>query len=205
MSKKRFSAEVLKLVPEFASFDNTYFYETPFDHVLCGFVYERTPGAAYVWKWLFPLYDRFNFLHLSFGDRLPPGQDYLEITLGGPKEQATAFVERIQPYRDQVAALRDIGRFAEYLETKYVATGIAANNHNHRRCYAVTLIMLGQAEEAARELESLLKMEGIARDPAALKDMQRLRDDLARGLSTAKRTLEVWEIETKLKLGLAEG
>jgi len=198
---KRFDAEVLKLVPEFGVVDG-YFYEKPFGHILCGFLCDRPPSGPYICKYAFPLYDRFRFMHLGFGGRLPGADGHMNRSR--PKEEAANFVRRIEPYRSEVSSLRNLDRFACYLESNYVSRGITTKNHHHQRCYTVTLLMLGRADEAARELELLLSMERIARDDVATKDLRKLQADLSQSVEVAKGTLEAWDLETKRQLGLIE-
>ena len=201
---KKFIAEVLKLAPELSVVDY-YFYEEPVDHILCGFVAERPPSGAYFWKYAFPLYDRFKFLHLTFGNRLPPPDGYMTAGLANVKAVAAEFVRRIQPYRSEVASLAQLDRFAEYIETE-----IGLGNDIVRRGYALTLILLGRADEAASELRTLNSIYEEYRDHPVYgdrytqpsRDAKKLLSDLSVGIEVAQETLEGWEQETKRRLGL---
>lgn len=198
---KRFIAEVLKLMPNF-SVSGSYFYQHPVDHILCGFLCEDPPSGPYIWSYSFPLYDRFKRLHLGFGSRLPGADAHMETKHGTPKEQAEEFVMRIQPHLSEVAALADLNQFVEYIESRFVVTGLIQRVHQVRRGYANTLILLDREDEAARELEAICDMDRVKNDPTAMKDLAKLRQDLSAGLDTAKKTLGEWELDTKKKLGI---
>ena len=193
---KRFIAEVLKLAPELAVV-NQYFYEEPVEHILCGFVCEKPPSGAYFWKYAFPLYDRFKFLHLGFGNRLPLTDGFMEARRGNEKAIAAEFVRRIQPYRSEVASLAQLDRFAEYIETE-----IGLGNHIIRRGYALTLILLGRADDATNELKTLSSFYSVDRYQEVSKDVEKLLSDLSAGIEVAQEALEGWELETKRRLGL---
>ena len=193
---KKFIAEVLKLAPEFAVV-NGYFYVEPVDHILCGFVCERPPSGAYIWKYAFPLYDRCKRLHLGFGDRLPLPDCFMEAKRGREKEVAAEFIRRIQPYRSEIASLACLDRFAAYIETE-----IGLENPIIRRGYAVTLIMLGRANEAMAELAALASLDAVKEDQEFSADITRLQSDLSIGIETARKTLGAWEQETKQRLAL---
>jgi hypothetical protein len=194
---KKFIAEVLKLVPEFSVVDH-YFYETPVGHILYGFAAERPPSGAYFWRYVFPLYDRSQHLHLGFGDRLPPPDDFMEATRGSEKAVAAEFVRRILKYRSEQASLARLDRFAEYLETE-----VGLENPVTRRGYAVTLIMLGRADDAMNELKTLSSLDWVQRKPESISDISKLLGDLSAGIEVAQETLAGWELETKQRLGLS--
>lgn len=193
---KKFIAEVLKLAPEFSVVDH-YFYEKPVGHILWGFLAERPPSGAYFWRYTFPLYDRSERLHLGFGDRLPPPDDFMEVTRGGEKVAAAEFVGRIRKYRSEQASLARLDRFAEYLETE-----VGLQNPIIRRGYAVTLIMLGRANDAINELKILSSLDWVQKKPEFIGDMTKLLNDLSAGIDVAQETLASWELETKRHLGL---
>ncbi len=194
---KRFVAEVFKLAPEFSVVED-YFYEKPVGHILCGFICEKRPSATYFWRYAFPLYDRFEFLHLCFASELPLPDGMMTAKRGSEKALAQEFIKRIQPYRSETASLAQLDRFAAYIETEI---GLV-RNPIIRRGYALTLILLDRVDEAANELTALVSSDTINRGPQSCSDLAPLLNDLSMGTDVAKKTLEEWELETKRCLGL---
>ena len=194
---KKFIREVLKLAPDLSVVDQ-FFYIQPVDHILCGFLCERPTTSAYFWKYIFPLYVRFDFLHLAFGDRLPPPDGSMEARRGMEKKVAEEFVKRIEPYVSEMASVADsLDRCVEYIESLQTL-----GNLHIRRGYAYTLILLDRAEEARTHLEVIVSSDEMREYPERYSDVPIVLRDLSVGLEAAKGTLMQWELETKRTLGL---
>jgi len=164
---KKFQQEVLRLRPDLRV-ANGYFYKCPVDQFLCGFLCEGGSGGFYIWRYALPLYDRLERPHLTFGERLPASNGYLTAAqFSNPKDRATEFVRRIEPYENATYAWRDLGVFLSRIEAMN-----ALENPWVSRAYALTLVMLGRASEA----EALL--HGHALDPATAA-LPRFREDIA--------------------------
>ena len=193
---KKFIDEVLRLAPEFSVVD-VYFYEKPVGHILCGFVCEMPPSGACIWTYALPLYDRFEFLHLTFGGRLPPPDGFIDVKGLSDKEIAEKFVARIQPYRSEASSLANLDRFAAYIETE-----CPLKSPTIRRGYALTLIMLDRVDEAMEQLTIVKSLSTVRENSEAERDLAALVTDLSAGIELAKKRLEGWELETKRALGL---
>lgn len=185
---KRFIKQVLNQAPEFGVVDH-YFYELPVGHILTGFLCERGSGACYVWKYAFPLYDRFHHLHLLYGNRLPLGEGIIDAHVSETQRIASEFMKRIEPYRDEVRSLAQYNRFAEFLIERR-----SFKRDDVRRTYALTLIMLGREKKAKSELARLAQAEDV------IDDVPFLLDQLSQGVHVAQATLAEWEQDTKRQL-----
>ena len=129
----------------------------------------------------------------------------MEVVGRKEMELAAEFVSQIGPFRAEVESLAGLKKFANYLEVEYIKTGIVSGNPRIRRGFALTLLMLGRKEEAAKEIETLCLMDDVKKDPNAMADLRKLLDDLSSGIEFAKKTLDEWEVETKQNLGITLG
>ena len=196
---RRFIAEVLRLAPEFSVVDH-YFFMKPVNHIMGGFLCERPSSTAYFWKYAFPLYVRFDFLHLGFGDRLPHPNGIMPVKRGRGMEKQVAeeFVKRIEPYRAEIEEVTaSLNRFAEYVEMN-----CGLENPGIRRGYAFTLLLLNREEEARTLLNMIVASGAMKEFPERYSDVPIVLDDLSKGIENAKNTLMDWERDTKRKLGL---
>lgn len=193
---KTFERQVLKLRPSFRV-SNGHFYITPVEHILCGFVYEKARGGSYVWRYALPLYDHVDFVHLTFGERLPPpaGNRTTENTLSA--NDAEGFIRWIGPVEASTSAWRDIRNFLCFAESRlYLA------NPWIQRGHAMTLIMLGRGAEAESELQALLKTPGTETIAHFRDDLIEILAALSRSVDDAQQCLLRWEAETKARLGI---
>lgn len=193
---KKFIAEVLKREPRFAAVDH-YFFERPVGHIMSGFLCERPPSGAYIWKYAFPLYDRFPFLHLGYGMRLPGTDGFMVVNKGHESALSEEFLRRIKPYQKDVSKLQDLEEFRAYIET-----AVGLQHPGIRRGYAATQIMLGRGHDAASALSTLLDPQQTGLDHEFTRDVQKLLDDLDAGIPVAQRTLGQWERDAKARLGI---
>lgn len=69
---KKIAKRVVDLRPTFSSWDCFVFMQRP-SLLLRGFAIDMPPGACYVWKFMFPLFEDFEFVHLTFGYRVYDG------------------------------------------------------------------------------------------------------------------------------------
>lgn len=175
-----------------------HFYFVPVTHVLCGFLFESSRGGAYIWRYAFPLFDHRTHISLEFAERLPNPHGFIETADVGPAEQAAEFLKRIAPYEEQTAALQDLAIFRYY-----VSSSTSMDNPWVQRGYALTLIMLGESEEAAGELRALLRLREADCPRGFREDMVEVSQKLALGLEEARTHLERWEMHTRSTLGIA--
>ena len=111
---KEFQREVLTARPNWLVTDD-YFYVSPADHILCGFLYEDVGGGAYIWRYAFPLYDHVDFISLAFGERLPKG--FIRPKGRSQRELAHEFINHIEPYEAATFAWQDLRNFLTHVES----------------------------------------------------------------------------------------
>jgi hypothetical protein len=193
---KRFEQQVLKLRPNLRAVDG-YFYTTPVDHVLCGFVYEKGSGGAHIWRYALPLYDHLEFIHLGFGERLPYPPGVMRTEHKAASEDAIAFVRCIEPYETATYGWQSTEAFL--LRTESL---LHLGNPWILRGHAMTLIMLGRRSEAELQMKMLSSKPGIENIPHFQEDLRHVSAELSRGVEHAQRCLLTWEAETKARFGV---
>ena len=197
MKNKRFVAEVLKLNPYFSCIDG-FFYFTKVEHLLSGFVCENGSGGFYVWKYAYPLFDRFQRLHLNFGERLKYPDGFIDLNHVAKKDVAIEFSRRISGYIDEVFALQDLEKFLHYLEKDESAL----RNPKIRKCYAFTLVLVDRCYDAKEQLITVLDSETAKSDKVFYEDCTEVLNLIYSDNNVAKDLITFWGKETKLTLGL---
>jgi hypothetical protein len=198
MSNKRFNREVLQLRPDLR-LTTGVFYKVPVGHVLCGYAFERTFMNAYASYYACPLYDRIDLIALTFGDRLPEPANGLAFEHSDDKLLAQEFVERIAAYDSLLARLSDPAGFADFVASRSIL-----GNPRVRRGYAVTLVMLGRADEAREHLSLLSEMSEIAHYAHFHEDVNLLLRRLDDGIEAAQATLAEWERATRARFRIEQ-
>lgn len=199
MSRKRFDREVLKLRPDLRRTSGLY-YKVPVGHVLCGYAFERTSGNAYASYYACPLYDHIDLIALTFGDRLPEPEGGLAFEQTDEKLLAQEFVQRISAYDPLLAKLSDPAGFAEFVARRPNIFG----NPRVRRGYAMTLVMLGRADEAREHLQLLSRMSEVAQLAHFHEDVNLVLSRLDDGVEAAQSTLAEWERATKARFRIEQ-
>lgn len=184
---------ILKLRPNFR-LSSGYFYMTPVGHILCGFTFEQSRSGAYISHFALPLYDRVEFIHLAFGDRLTHPQGYMPTTDLAAPQIAEEFIRRIAPFEADLAARQDPGEFLGYVQAK------PRTNPWVQRGYVMTLIFLGRRDEALKELKRLREMDGLPGSPEFSETLQRISERLEEGILPAQQLLAEWEAATRKRL-----
>jgi hypothetical protein len=136
------------------------------------------------------LYDRVDFIHLGFGDRLPHPHGFIP----GDHDDAAEFVRRIEPYEAATYAWRDLGGFLSLTESLQ-----HVENPWIRRGRALTLVMLGRGREAELQLKVLAEAHGVGNLPHFREDLEQVSAELSRGVERAKSLLLGWEAQTKAR------
>lgn len=188
---------ILGIRPDLGDLDG-YLYFRPVGHVLCGFACEARPEGTRIVPYAFPLYSGEKELHLSFGDPLDYPEDLIESPKGGQTSAAREFVLRMERHEARIRALENLDDFAKYIEaTKPL------QNPWIRRGYALTLIMLGKAEEAEGQLQILRSQSATARYAGFDAAIAEISADLAHGIDAARARLDTWEAQVKEHLHLS--
>lgn len=115
MNKKKFIKRVLESNSELSSID-TYFYLKPVEHVLSGFMFEVTPNGGYVYRFNFPLFDKFDYLTLLYSHRLSGGDSYIDFDTVVEENVAVEFLKRISGHFDDAHRCLTLEGFCHYME-----------------------------------------------------------------------------------------
>ena len=191
---KKFANAVVRLQPALGVVQRQFFLH-PVERILTGFVYEQSPSAFYVSHYALPLYDRLEILHIGFGDRLTAQQ------LGNvwSKRLLTAeeFVQSITPLLEVTQSWQEPAVFASALMRPE-----RLQNPWGRRAFALTQIVLGEADQATEQLRILLEGSEIDHLPNFRRDIGDVFEALSSGVPRAQALLESWEVITKRRFGL---
>ncbi|WP_394201966.1 hypothetical protein [Marinagarivorans algicola] len=90
----------------------------PFEHVLSGFCCEVTPRGAYIWKFTYPLFDRFDCLSFLYSQRLEHPEGYIDFEKVDKKELADEFLSRIDKYVENAYQYLTLDQFCLLYEQR---------------------------------------------------------------------------------------
>lgn len=198
MKNKKFIREVLQLNPMLSCVDG-FFYFNGYDHILSGFVCENASGGLYVWKYAYPLFDKLNYLHLNYGERLKHPDGFIDYSKISKADAASEFTKRIAKYTEEVLELRDLENFILYVERSPHILG----NPNIRKCYAFSLILSDRYAEAEKQLSKVLESETSKTNKQMYDECAKLIKLIGDNNEMAKNLILSWEEEMKERLGLA--
>lgn len=191
--RSAFEVAVLSRLPGFSSTDE-YFFVEPLQHVMSGFVCEKTPRGAYIWKFVFPLFDPFKTVSLSYSQRLAWPAGYIDFKEVPKALLAQEFVRRIEPHAKYSKLLLSLPEFRNYLAHR-PETG----RHEHlEMVLGFTCVLIGEQSLAALHLgQALPRMR-----PEYREYCERVLDALADGLDSAQREVLSIEVSVRQRLGL---
>ena len=104
------------MFPELSRLGRFYFIRE-FDHVLSGFFIEKTPRGAYLWKFVYPLFDDFEDLNLIYSQRLSGEQGYVDFDSGFDGDMAKLIGDRVKDIVESARGILTIPQFLSYCES----------------------------------------------------------------------------------------
>lgn len=192
--KKQFISEVLNKLPHYrlvGGSEHGYFCEFPFGHILRGFVYEKKRYSTSVWKFIYPLFDRSQHVHLGYSELLT---QTLEDT--DNKSSPQTFVDFIEPHLSSISSLYDLNAFIAYFEKS------VCPQPYQKRGYAMALILAGRATEAIYHLKLLANNDAHLMQDEFKNDLLTLLHEAESNIDDAIRTIMKWENEKKKMLDI---
>ena len=192
----RIVAQIRRVRPDLGVVDR-FLYFQPVEKILCGFVYEQSREADFVWRYALPLYDKLPFLHLAFGDRIRSWIK-LESRAPGPREKVVRFLGVVDELETEVRGLRDPENFLRVAEQPE-----RIKNPWVRRGAALTHIVIGNRDAAASHLLMLIEGGQIDKLANFREEISLVYGNLMRGIEHARMLLEDWEMSTKRKYSLS--
>lgn len=146
--RKRFSRLVLDRLPGLTGIDG-YFFSPAFEHILSGFFCEMTPHGAYVWRFVYPLFDRFEGFSLLYSYRLPGEDGYIDFKREPKGLVGDIFVSRIEPIVGLANECKSIVDFLTYCRER---PGLLRNAHA-AMAYGYAQMLEGNKDDALSWLD----------------------------------------------------
>lgn len=173
---------------------NTYFYVLPVEHILSGFFCEMTPRGAYVWRFLYPLFDTSDALHLLYSQRLDYPDDYIDFEKVDKSNLAATFIQRVENKVEEAKNVSTLHKFCAYCESRS-----ALLEHEHSQMvYGFALLLLDQNERAYGFLNRAMNhLQGSHKEQC----MEVLKL-LSQEPKVAKELIVRWEEANKSRLGV---
>lgn len=193
MNKSQFINKVLKGKQGLANI-NTYFYVLPVTHILSGFFCEMTPRGAYIWRFLYPLFDTSDALHLLYSKRLEYPNDYIDFGSVDKADLANTFLYRIEAHIDDAHELLTIQKFRSYCESR---PSLLEHEHS-QMVYGFAMLLLNEDQKAF----SFLNRARMHLQSPYKEQCLEVLQLLSKEPKVAKELILKWEESVKLKLGV---
>jgi hypothetical protein len=170
----------------------------PTDHLLRGFVFERTleKEMYYLWRVIMPLYRPANTIILNYSKRISKGEKF-RLSRSGLNRTAERIAAVMSP--GHLGYLRRVRGPKEFLKHVNWMTGNTTVNFNVD--LALTHYMLGNVDECIKTFESI-PLENIPAGVCAY--MVPFITELRTNPVDAASRVQSWERESIKTLGLAE-
>jgi hypothetical protein len=170
----------------------------PTDHILRGFVFERTlvKEMYYLWRVITPLYKPANPIFLTYSDRISKG-GYFRLTREALDETAEHIASIMSP--GHLSYLRRVRGPKEFL--KHVGWMAGNTMLNFRVDLALTHYLLGDVDQCIKILERL-PLEDLP--PPFRVHIVPFFTELRTSPADAASRLQAWERENVERLGLTE-
>ncbi len=193
MRKTQFIKKVLKERPELFNVD-TFFFVEPFDHVLSGFCCEITPRGAYVWRVVYPLFDKFNCLSFLYSQRLEYPEGYIDFGCVDKKELGGEFLLRIDKYIKEAYQYLTLEQFSRLFEQQ----PDLIKHERAEMAYGYCMVLLEKKELAEKHLSGALLH---LREPA-YSECQNVLALVEQDLVEAKKAVLDLECQMKQNIGV---
>lgn len=193
MRKEKFINEVLKRKPEFLNL-GTFFFVKPFEHVLSGFCCEMTPRGAYIWKFLYPLFDKFDCLSLLYSQRLSYPDGYIDFEKIDKKELADEFLLRIDKYVNNAYRYLTLEQFCALYDER----PDLLRHERAEMALGYGMVLQGEKSSAIKHLARALT---YLREPA-LSECRDVLNLVDQDIEDAKRKILNFEKKMKENIGL---
>jgi hypothetical protein len=193
---KQFVNKVLDNILELSCVDG-HFYVSPVEHVLSGFVCNFKPSLVEVRQFVFPLFDRKGFLHLTYSrPALKPPRHLIHLDDLKRNNIIDEFVDLIKPL---------MSKAYEALSLDGVVSFLAEDDKEGGRTHPLRVVgvgyaytLLGHEEQAILALEAAAGNDFVKLDRNVYADCLMVLDFVKNGeISNAQGLLMEWEGVTK--------
>jgi hypothetical protein len=195
MNKKRFELNVLKISPELGV-SCGYFFFRPVGHIISGFLMEFTPTYRYIWKYSLPLFEPWNFLNLSFAERLSKVGFESKIKMD-EIEMAKYFSSSIRPYTTEMKKLENVSEFLSYYKDSEFRS-----NCNTFRAMAIANIIDGNKTKAKQYLSEIVTDCKLRASDSFLTETKILLSEIEKNNVSIPSMVLSWEQDTKRRFAI---
>ncbi len=169
------------------------------EYFAVGFVADHKPSGGELLQFALPLYVQNFHCHLSYADRLPLRAGAFNADGKSADELGREFVEKAEPYIEQVRQRDSLPGFASFVESLG-----ALQNPRIQYIYGLTLIMLERPDEAAEYLRAVAESDWTRRVvPDESQSASSLVRDIESGDGRAFARLNQWADHSRRELGLS--
>lgn len=193
MNKSQFIKKVLAGMPGFANVD-TFFYLEEYEHILSGFCCELTASGAYLWKFIYPLFDKFECLSLLYSQRFPGSSGFISFREVPKVQLAEEYLIRIE---GQIEGAREYLSLSQFCGCFIERPALLRNEHAEM-VLGYAKVLMGQSEEALVHLRNASK----ALDGSYLADCNTIISMVNDDKLLAQATILGFETEMKKRLKL---
>lgn len=193
MRKIQLIKKVLKEQSDFLNV-GTFFFLKSFEHVLSGFCCEVTPRGAYIWRFVYPLFDRFDCLSLLYSQRLEYPEGYIDFELVDKENLADEFLLRINKYVDDAYQHLTLDQFCGLYERR----PDLLKHERAQMAFGYSKVLLGEKDLAIKHLtEAVIYL----REPA-LSECKNILSLIDSDFEGAKKEVLNLEQEMRKNIGL---
>lgn len=193
MNKVPFIRKILAGMPGFANVD-TFFYLDEYEHILSGFCCELTASGAYLWKFVYPLFDKFECLSLLYSQRFPGASGFISFREVPKVQLAEEFLTRIE---GQIEGAREYLSLPQFCGCFIERPALLRNEHAEM-VLGYAKVLIGQSEEALVHLRNASK----ALDAPYLADCNNIINLVENDNLLARAAILGFENEMKKRLKL---
>ena len=110
---------------------------------------ELTPHGAYVWRFLYPLFNKFDCLSLLYSERLEYPSSHIDFGSHDRSELANQFLSRIAPHLENACSYLGLRQFCSYYDKRP-----ALFEHEHApMVYGYAMVLLDERSTAEEFLK----------------------------------------------------
>jgi len=160
---------------------------------LSGFCCEITPHGAYIWKFVYPLFDKFECISLLYSHRLDHPEGYINFDEIDKKELATEFLSRVDKYIEDAYSYLTLDQFCDL----YIEEPSLLEHEVAEMVLGYSMTLLGKKESAIKHLTNAsANVGGYLREPA-LSECKNILSIVQSDIDIAQR--EILKLEQKMK------
>ncbi|WP_042143473.1 MULTISPECIES: hypothetical protein [unclassified Pseudoalteromonas] len=150
MNKKKLTKLILKEFPTFSN-SGDYIFVNPLEHILSGFLIEKTRRGIYIWRFIYPLFDCNEHLSLLYSDRLDVSKFYINSSELSDKDISDKDISDkvLNIIQQNIYLAHECKTIADFCTELQNKKGIL--EHKHAQMIYGFALILNNKEELAKE------------------------------------------------------